>query len=41
MNKRELMVKYAKRKTLYNDELEYLDDCLLVLINETRLSDAL
>ncbi len=40
MNKTKLILKHIKGEALNNKELDFLDDCLTILINEARLSDA-
>tara|TARA_Y100001968_G_C19192344_1_gene635809 strand:+ start:225 stop:518 length:294 start_codon:yes stop_codon:yes gene_type:complete len=39
MDKTKLMLKYAGGESLNNEELDFLEDCFIVLIYETRLSD--
>ena len=40
MNSTQLMFKYANGTILDTEEIEYLENSLIILINEARLSDA-
>ena len=41
MVKNELVNKYLNCESLSNQELDFLENCLTILINEAKLSDAL
>jgi len=39
MDKGQIMLNYSKGESLNSEELNFLEECLIILINEARLSD--